>query len=158
MEDDALDRLGRIPVLVRRLYEIVSELEGLFPSRRFTPDGHLVGSIGEVLAAAFYGLELLPGSSETHDAKSECGKLVQIKATQRSSVGLSAEPEHLIVLKLLSDGRTEEVYNGPGSGPWESSGRMQKNGHRPISVSRLRKIMMIVKKEDRLVRLDNSDD
>ena len=50
--------------------------------RHFTPDGHLVGSIGEVLVASYYGLELLPASSQTHDAKSDSGKMVQIKATQ----------------------------------------------------------------------------
>ncbi len=41
-----------IPSLVQELYSIVDRLEELFPGRRFTPDGHLVGSIGEVLAAA----------------------------------------------------------------------------------------------------------
>ena len=41
-----------IPSLVQDLYSIVDRLEELFPGRRFTPDGHLVGSIGEVLAAA----------------------------------------------------------------------------------------------------------
>ena len=41
-----------IPSLVQELYSIVDRLDELFPGRRFTPDGHLVGSIGEVLAAA----------------------------------------------------------------------------------------------------------
>jgi len=41
-----------IPSLFQELYSIVDRLEELFPGRRFTPDGHLVGSIGEVLAAA----------------------------------------------------------------------------------------------------------
>ncbi|MBW8042608.1 MAG: hypothetical protein FVQ85_21795 [Planctomycetes bacterium] len=41
-----------IPSIVQELYSIVDRLEELFPGRRFTPDGHLVGSIGEVLAAA----------------------------------------------------------------------------------------------------------
>lgn len=35
--------------LVQRLYRITSELEELYPGRHFTPDGHMVGSIGEVL-------------------------------------------------------------------------------------------------------------
>ena len=36
---------------VGKLYDLVGQLEHLFPSRSFTLDGHLVGSIGEVLAA-----------------------------------------------------------------------------------------------------------
>jgi hypothetical protein len=40
-----------IPKLIKELYGIVDSLEALFPGRHFTPDGHLVGSIGEVLAA-----------------------------------------------------------------------------------------------------------
>lgn len=34
-----------------KLYAITRELELQFPGRKFTPDGHLVGSIGEVLVA-----------------------------------------------------------------------------------------------------------
>ncbi len=41
-----------IPSIVQEPYSIVDRLEELFPGRRFTTDGHLVGSIGEVLAAA----------------------------------------------------------------------------------------------------------
>ncbi len=36
-----------IPGLVSQLYAKVRELENLLPGRRFTPDGDLVGSIGE---------------------------------------------------------------------------------------------------------------
>ncbi len=51
--------IGKVPGLIGQLYELVAQLEALFPSRRFTPDGHLVGSIGEVIAAHRYGLQLL---------------------------------------------------------------------------------------------------
>ena len=36
---------------IRELYAITKELELQFPGRKFTPDGQLVGSIGEVLVA-----------------------------------------------------------------------------------------------------------
>ena len=55
-----MTRVDGIPNLIRRLYAIVADLETAFPGRKFTPDGPLVGSIGEVLAAHRYGLELLP--------------------------------------------------------------------------------------------------
>jgi hypothetical protein len=38
----------QLPEAVSRIYEAVEELKREFPGRPFTPDGHLVGSIGEV--------------------------------------------------------------------------------------------------------------
>ena len=138
-----MSSINEIPRLVRSLYEIVGELERLFPHRKFTLDGHLVGSIGEVLAAHLYGLEPLPASAKGHDATTADKRLqVQIKATQGKSVGIRSEPEHLIVLKLTGNGSAvNEVYNGPGAAPWQHAGKMQKNGQRMISVSRLQKLM-----------------
>ena len=56
-------RLAKMRTLIRQLYAVVSELEKEFEGRRFTPDGHLVGSIGEVVAAYAFGLKLLPASN-----------------------------------------------------------------------------------------------
>jgi hypothetical protein len=39
----------KVPGLRTRLYEITDELENMF-GRKFTPDGHLVGSLGEAMA------------------------------------------------------------------------------------------------------------
>jgi hypothetical protein len=145
-----MDRTNRIPELIQRVYSIVGELEELFPGKRFTPDGHLVGSIGEVLAAHRYGLELLPSSSEGHDAISRSGVRVQVKTTQGDTIALRSEPEHLIVLRILPDGTATEVFNGPGSDPWRAAGKVQKNGQRPVSLNRLRDIMENVPSEARL--------
>ena len=73
---------------IRELYRITAELEEKYPGRRFTPDGHLVGSIGEVYAAEKYDLSLLEASCEKHDARSEDGRLVQIKITQTNRVSI----------------------------------------------------------------------
>lgn len=43
---------------IKALYEISHDLEELFPGRHYTPDGHMIGSIGEALAASYYNLEL----------------------------------------------------------------------------------------------------
>ncbi len=133
--------IEEVPALVGQLYELVAQLERLFPGRRFTPDGHLVGSIGEVIAAHRYGLELLPHSAQGHDARSASGALVEIKATQGSSVALREQPNHLIVLHISKLGESSEVYNGPGAPVWEAAGAMQRNGQRPISLSKLRRLM-----------------
>lgn len=140
----------RVPELVRKLYELVAEFESLFPGRAFTPDGHLVGSIGEVVAAHMYGLSLHPASAESHDATAPNGWLVQIKATQGKSVALRAEPEHLVVLLLQQSGEALEVYNGPGNLVWQQCGTMQINGQRKISLTRLREFMQSVPQTERL--------
>ena len=139
-----------IPALIRELYKIVARLEELFPGRKFTPDGHLVGSIGEVLAADLYGLKLLRGSTKTHDARTSDGRLVQIKATQAKGVGIRSQPDQLLVLRIRKDGGVEEVYNGKGWRAWEAAGRMQKNGQRPISVARLVELMNGVPESERI--------
>ena len=142
----------QVPGLLRELFRVVDEFEFLF-SRPFTPDGHMVGSIGEVVAAFVYDLELLCGSSEGHDAVTRDGRMlpVQVKLTGGTrSVGIYGKPEHLIVLQLA--GRTEliEVYNGPGALAWEHAGKLQKNGQRSISLHRLRGLQRSVLPEHRL--------
>jgi hypothetical protein len=118
----------------------VDEFESLFP-RRFTPDGHLVGSIGEAVAAFVYGLELLCSNTECHDAKAPDGRLVQVKLTGGSSaISMYDEAHHLIVLQLVNRNQFIEVYNGPGTLPWHLAGKIQKNGQRPISLARLREL------------------
>lgn len=135
---------------IKALYEISHNLEELFPGRHYTPDGHMIGSIGEALAASYYNLELFPASEKTHDAKAPDGRLVQIKATQINRVALSSEPEWLLVLKIHKDGTFSEEYNGPGKLAWEHCGKLQKNGQRPISLAKLRELQSAIPQSDRL--------
>lgn len=72
------------------LQAIVGRLETRYPGRKFTLDGHLVGSIGEVWAACIFDLRLLPPSEATHDAVASEGRLVQVKATQGNTVAISS--------------------------------------------------------------------
>ena len=132
------------------LYAISQELEQLFPGRHYTPDGHRVGSIGEVLAAGCYRLELFTAGAETPDAKAPDGRLVQIKVTQMKRVSLSSKPEWLLVLKIHPDGAFTGEYNGPGALVWDRCGKMQKNGQRPISRAALRKLREKVPVDNRL--------
>ena len=144
-------------MLTQQLYALVGELESLFPGRKFTPDGHLVGSLGEVIATHDYDLILLGPSSKTHDAMKGIQQ-VQIKATQGRSVALYGEPEHLLVLRLLKNGSAEEVYNGPGALAWAASGKVQKNGQRPISVTKLKQLMAQVQEHQRIPRTGQVDE
>ena len=147
---DLFHPVEKVPGLVGELYALVAQLEALFPGRRFTPDGHLVGSIGEVIAAHRYGLELLPHSAQGHDARAPSGTLVEIKATQGNSVALREQPDHLIVLRLSREGAALEIYNGPGAPVWSAAGAMQRNGQRPVSLSKLRLLMAQVPEALRL--------
>lgn len=135
---------------IKALYAISRELEHLFPGRHYTPDGHMIGSIGEALASSWYGLELFEASAKTHDAKALDGRLVQIKATQIDRVALSGEPDWLLVLKIHPDGTFIEEYNGPGELVWNHCGKMQKNGQRPITLAVLRKLQEKVPVDERL--------
>lgn len=135
---------------IKALYAISRELEQLFPGRHYTPDGHMIGSIGEALAASYYGLNLFEASAKTHDAKAPDGRLVQIKATQIQRVALSSEPDWLLVLKIHPDGTFTEEYNGPGELVWNHCGKMQKNGQRPITLAVLRKLQEEVPLDERL--------
>ena len=114
--------IERVPQLVKEIYRIVGDLESTFPGRHFTPDGHLVGSLGEVLAAVYYGLELLAASAKVHDAKTPDGRHVQVKTTQVNCVALRQDCDLLLVLKLDKHGGFKEIYNGPGAPVWAAAG------------------------------------
>ncbi|MGA8261657.1 MAG: hypothetical protein WB783_15710 [Arenicellales bacterium] len=133
---------GRFQELVQRLYATVQELEEMFPGRRFTPDGHMVGSIGECLVADAYGLELQTASNKGFDAVSENGLEVEIKATQATTVAFRSEPKHTIVIKILPDGKFVEIYNGPGALVWGQfeGKKLPKNGQFQISLSQLQRL------------------
>lgn len=137
---------------VRELHRITSELEEMYPGRHFTPDGHMVGSIGEVIATEQYGLSLFEASHPAHDAESRGGELVQIKATQGDRVAISECPEALIVLKINRDGGFEEVYNGPGDVAWRLVGKRQKTGQCHVSLRKLREAMKGIPECKRLPR------
>lgn len=139
---------------IKALYLIKHELEEMFPGRHFTLDGILVGSLGEVLVAADYGLKLFQASYETHDAKASDGRLVQIKATQVKKVAISSKPDYLIVIQIQADGSYKEIYNGKGAPAWDAAGPMQKNGQRSISLHRLSQIQKTQLDEDKIPRLN----
>lgn len=144
----------RFPQLIASIYETVQELEEMFKGRRFTPDGHMVGSLGEALASHYYGVVLSPASAKCHDGTC-AGKSVQVKATQRDSVALSSCPNHLLVLKIDKRGSFDEIYNGPGDIVWATvAGKpLPKNGQHQVRLTRLRRLMASVDAADRLPRL-----
>ena len=128
----------RLPQPVADIYRAVAQLEQAYPGRKFTPDGHLVGSLGEVIAAEALGLILYPASHAGHDAHDGKGGDVQIKMTAGHSVAMYAECIRLVVLKVLSPEEVEIVYDGPGAPDWSADGKVAKNGQRVVRLSKLR--------------------
>ncbi|MEE0027623.1 MAG: hypothetical protein U0J70_08535, partial [Atopobiaceae bacterium] len=51
-----VDKAQELSSIIGEIYKLTNRLEAMYPGRHFTPDGHLVGSIGEVHAAEKYGL------------------------------------------------------------------------------------------------------
>jgi hypothetical protein len=141
-----------IKQLVSKLFAITAQLEAAAPGRKFTPDGHKIGSIWEVLAAADYELTLATASTEGVDAIAPDGREVEIKATSRERNQVvclhSCKPWlQLLVIWLHRDGSHETVFNGPAVLAWENAGPMQKNGQRPIGFKTLRHLQGLVPEE-----------
>ncbi|MBU6244155.1 MAG: hypothetical protein KGP12_02965 [Actinomycetales bacterium] len=126
--------------LVRLIFQACAELSRR-SGRSVSPDGHLVGSLGEIYAARTLGLTLATASNAGFDATDAAGLRVEIKTTTRSSIALSAsgtEAQRLVVVLLdASTGSARIVYDGPAAVAWELAGKPSKNGQRRVSLTRL---------------------
>lgn len=147
----------KLKELIQQLYGIVQQLETMFPGRHFTPDGHMVGSLGEVLVADLYGLQLMKASNVGFDAVSPCGKEVEIKCTQRDRFvfqydGFKAPPEFVVAIKINEDGSFDEIYNGSGKRIWDAlKGRkIPKNKQISIQLNQLSKIQPNVTSNEKI--------
>lgn len=143
------EKMDGIKEKVQKLIEIVKELEQDFPGRHFTLDGHLVGSIGEVMASYYYGIKLFEASAPCHDGEVD-GKLVQIKITQQDTIVIREKPDYLIALYLNRDGQIYEIYNGPGEAPFESASKFDVYNHRHMRVNKLMELDSQVDDADRI--------
>ncbi len=143
--------IDELPALVRKLYSTTDRLRAVFPNQPWPLDGLLVGSIGEVVAAHRYGIDLHRASSKTHDGVAPDGRAVQVKATQseRGRVNLAEKPDHLLVFRIDRDGSVAELFNGPGSIAWGMASKPNRNG-RSVSVRKLVAAQLDIDSGDRL--------
>ncbi len=74
---------AEIKKLIPELYAVVDRLEAAAPGRHFTVDGHLAGSIGEVLAADRFGFTLSTASTKGIDVHTADGRPVEVKTTTK---------------------------------------------------------------------------
>lgn len=132
-----------LPKQVATILTAIQELEDEYPGRKFTMDGHMMGSIGEVIAAKTFGFTLLRGSSKGHDAKCDARGNVQIKITGIKGTRIifnQPECDHLIVLKLKDPTTALLIYDGPGKPVCDALGKPGSNGQRSIAISTIRRI------------------
>ncbi|MNG10465.1 hypothetical protein D3C84_939360 [compost metagenome] len=106
----------KIEDALKGLFSAVSMLQEAYPGKPFTPDGRLVGDIGEVVASLAYGLTLNEGLTKHHDAVTDDGRNVQIKTTFGTSLTFPVHhvPDYYLGIRMNRDGTFEEIYNGPG--------------------------------------------
>lgn len=119
--DSEIDVLKRHILIIKDEVDELNSFDNNRSSRRFTIDGHLLGSVGEIFASYHYGIELERNGTKGYDGIVD-NKKVQIKVTQRTGVETrmindpACKPDYLIVLHLKfeeHDLYVEEVYNGP---------------------------------------------
>jgi hypothetical protein len=127
------------PAAIASIYEAVTKLNTEFPMRSFTPDGHLVGHLGEVIAAKQFGLTLLADSHPGHDARDADNRLVQIKLTASKHISMYANCDRLIVMWIECPQYARLVYDGDGAPIWAMAGKLQKNGQKRVSLSAIRR-------------------
>lgn len=130
---------NKTTILVKKLYKIVAELESIHDNRPFTPDGHLVGSIGECLISKMFNLELMPPSNKGYDAIDKKGRKVEIKVTQSTRVAFRHSSQYAIVGVLNKDGNIDIIFNGPGRIIWNEfkNKKLPSNGQYQIGINKL---------------------
>ena len=139
--------IEQVPVLISDLIKTTGRLNTLFAGRPFTPDGHLVGSIGEVVAEYIYNLDLEPCSNPGFDARTRDRLMtVEIKLTgeRGSSFNFrwngqpgSQTADLLVCLKLDASGFTE-IYNGEFPLALLAGRKPQSNGQISLALSTLK--------------------
>ena len=103
------------------IYEIANELGSEFNISKCTPDGHLLGAIGQIAAKIAFGLKFGSDEQEHNCTWSDKGKFIdiQVRSTGRGSVAIRKKPEYLIAIEITESGKLFLLYNGPGEYVWE---------------------------------------
>lgn len=90
----------------------------------------------------YYGIEVSPrfNAGLRRDTRR---KKVEVKTTQGAAVALSNHPEHLLVLKLMTDGSFEDHYNEPGQPRRDllKEQKPTKNGQQQVRSTMLSSLM-----------------
>jgi len=137
-----MNQLDKLEVAIKHLYLSVAKLHDAFPERPFTPDGRMIGDIGEAIAKIKFNVIIDKKIGKHWDGcwKDSNGKehKVQVKATQKDGTYLKEPPQEgtFLVFKILPDGAHEVIYNGSIMTVWK--GIKQNGKEKMISLERLK--------------------
>ena len=132
----------------------LSEVSG--GMRRFTPDGKMVGDMGEVIGGSFYQVELDRVGRRDWDGTYN-GRNVQIKTTGGDSTYLKKPPQDgfgdglLMVFKINREtGAYTFIYNGDMQRVWDAlkNQKTDSTGAKTILLNRLGELQKSVRSED----------
>lgn len=143
-----------LPAPVAKVCQAITELERMY-GRKFTIDGHLLGSIGEVVAKATLDIDLYGMSRKGHDGMCKTRGEVQIKITTKNSIALRHPCNHLIVLKMDQVGKEAEiVYDGPGAPIWAlvAHRKLPSNGQIRVSLAAIEEVKRQIRDTNRVER------
>jgi Family of unknown function (DUF6998) len=130
----------RLLSLVNDIYAICDQLNKMYPDRKFTPDGHLLGSIGDVQAAEVLNLELVPQSTKGHDAISSGKWKVEIKTASRGSIAFQAAGGNARYLVVMDPRTGKPLWIGSYPLALGKALTAQKNGQRTLALSALQRL------------------
>jgi hypothetical protein len=138
------------------IYKIANELGRAFDINTCTPDGHLLGAIGQIAAKIAFNLKF-GSQNEEHNCTGSIGVKkvnVQVRCTGRNSVALRKEPEHLIAMEIGETGRIRLLFNGPGQYVWRRI-EHQRNPQKYVSSKALREAQQEIDVKDRIKIVEN---
>lgn len=131
---------------IAEIYEIANELGREFNITNCTPDGHLLGAIGQIAAKIAFGLSFGSGMEEHNCTWSDEKRTldIQVRCTGRGSIAIRKEPEYLIALGISETGKIRLLYNGPGEYVWERI-KHQKQSQKYASKNQLQDAQLEVR-------------
>ena len=110
--------------LIKQLFEASLQSETEILGRSFLPSGQQIGSLGEVLVAEAFGLNLCKVMTKGIDAHTEDGRMVQIKTVTSRAAGVHLSKRrpsvntYLIAIQINPDGNFDVIYSGPEIHAW----------------------------------------
>src|SRR4030042_3679091 len=141
---------------IAEVYNIANELGKAFDIDRCTPDGHLLGAIGQIAAKIAFKLEFgSPKAGHNCTWSADSKKVnVQVGCSGRGSIPLRKEPEHLIALEIGETGRIRLLFNGPGHYVW-SRIEHQRSSQKSVSCNTLLQAQQEVDAKDQIPIVDD---
>lgn len=147
--------MEKLKTIIIGLHDSVKKLNELYPQKKITLDGRLVGDIGEIIAKEIYDIELHDKVLPHYDALAkyvEPNLNIQIKATFKESLTYNHTPNYYIGIKINEEGDYHVIYNGPGKYIFEEFKHRKDIGVKLLSfpIKRLEEISKTIPEHERI--------